>query len=178
MLYVSRTSPLHVGWSVSRDQWKQLLDDLVYSRWKWKGTCTNQPVIFSGYHWPLVLVWLINFNNIVCFQPRCGLPISTYFSAVKIKWVMENCPDVLKAIEEEKCLFGTVDTWLIWVRKRERERERERERPPPSYNFYMYIVALYSITLCHKFCTRRHCLCAILMLRLLKKRERERERLA
>ena len=49
------------------------------------------------------------------FQPRCGLPISTYFSALKIKWLMENCPDVVKAIEEGNCLFGTVDTWLIWV---------------------------------------------------------------
>jgi hypothetical protein len=37
---------------------------------------------------------------------------------------MENCPDAIKAMEEGNCLFGTVDTWLIWVRERgERERE-------------------------------------------------------
>ena len=47
-----------------------------------------------------------------------------YFSAMKIKWVMENCPDALKAMEEGNCLFGTVDTWLIWVRERVTEGER------------------------------------------------------
>jgi glycerol kinase len=31
---------------------------------------------------------------------------------------MENCPDAIKAMEEGNCLFGTVDTWLIWVRER------------------------------------------------------------
>ena len=44
---------------------------------------------------------------------------------------MENCPDALKAMEEGNCLFGTVDTWLIWVRGREgggREREGQREK--------------------------------------------------
>ena len=32
---------------------------------------------------------------------------------------MENCPDAIKAMEEGNCLFGTVDTWLIWVREGE-----------------------------------------------------------
>ena len=45
----------------------------------------------------------------------CGLPISTYFSALKMKWVMDNIPAVKSAIEEKRCLFGTVDSWLIWV---------------------------------------------------------------
>jgi glycerol kinase len=40
---------------------------------------------------------------------------------MKIKWVMENCSDAIKAMEEGTCLFGTVDTWLIWVSERERE---------------------------------------------------------
>lgn len=45
----------------------------------------------------------------------CGLPISTYFSALKLRWLMDNVPDVRQAIDEGRCLFGTVDTWLIWV---------------------------------------------------------------
>ena len=47
-------------------------------------------------------------------QSRCGLPISTYFSAVKLKWLMENVPQVQKAIQEDRLLFGTVDSWLLY----------------------------------------------------------------
>ncbi|XP_022902215.2 glycerol kinase 3-like isoform X1 [Onthophagus taurus] len=44
----------------------------------------------------------------------CGLPVSTYFSALKIRWLMDNVEEVRKAIEEQRCLFGTIDTWIIW----------------------------------------------------------------
>ena len=44
----------------------------------------------------------------------CGLPISTYFSAVKLLWLIENVDSVKKAVEEGDALFGTIDTWLIW----------------------------------------------------------------
>lgn len=44
-----------------------------------------------------------------------GLPISTYFSALKLCWLMDNVPEVKVAIEQKRCYFGTVDTWLIWV---------------------------------------------------------------
>ncbi|CAH0545806.1 unnamed protein product [Brassicogethes aeneus] len=47
-------------------------------------------------------------------QNKCGLPVSTYFSALKIKWLMDNIPEVQSAIKEKRCLFGTIDTWLIW----------------------------------------------------------------
>ncbi|KAG5888423.1 hypothetical protein JTB14_020198 [Gonioctena quinquepunctata] len=47
-------------------------------------------------------------------QNVCGLPVSTYFSALKIKWMMENVEGVKEAIEEGRCLFGTIDTWLVW----------------------------------------------------------------
>lgn len=46
----------------------------------------------------------------------CGLPVSTYFSAVKLRWLMDNVEEVQLAIKENRCLFGTIDTWLIWVR--------------------------------------------------------------
>ncbi|XP_019876137.1 glycerol kinase isoform X2 [Aethina tumida] len=47
-------------------------------------------------------------------QNKCGLPVSTYFSALKIRWLMDNVPEVQEAIDEGRCLFGTIDTWLIW----------------------------------------------------------------
>lgn len=45
----------------------------------------------------------------------CGLPISTYFSAVKLRWLMDNVEKVRNAIAEKRLCFGTVDSWLIWV---------------------------------------------------------------
>ncbi|XP_046456345.1 glycerol kinase-like isoform X1 [Daphnia pulex] len=45
---------------------------------------------------------------------HCGLPISTYFSALKLRWLIDNVAEVSDAIDENRCLFGTVDTWLIW----------------------------------------------------------------
>ncbi|XP_046677029.1 glycerol kinase-like [Homalodisca vitripennis] len=43
-----------------------------------------------------------------------GLPISTYFSALKLRWLLDNVPEVKTAVEQKRCFFGTVDTWLIW----------------------------------------------------------------
>ncbi|RZB40299.1 glycerol kinase-like, partial [Asbolus verrucosus] len=47
-------------------------------------------------------------------QNLCGLPVSTYFSALKIKWLMDNVEGVKEAMKEKRCLFGTIDSWLIW----------------------------------------------------------------
>ncbi|XP_062500030.1 glycerol kinase 3-like isoform X2 [Corticium candelabrum] len=44
----------------------------------------------------------------------CGLPIHPYFSALKLKWLLDHCQDVQRAVEESRCMFGTVDSWLIW----------------------------------------------------------------
>lgn len=50
-------------------------------------------------------------------KPLCGLPMSPYFSALKIRWLIDNVPRVKQAVDARKCAFGTVDTWLIWVNK-------------------------------------------------------------
>ncbi|XP_030763025.1 glycerol kinase-like isoform X2 [Sitophilus oryzae] len=47
-------------------------------------------------------------------QRATGLPVSTYFSALKIKWMMDNVPAVKTAVDEGRCLFGNIDTWIIW----------------------------------------------------------------
>lgn len=44
-----------------------------------------------------------------------GLPISPYFSALKIKWLQENVPEIAESFKEKRCLIGTIDTWLVWV---------------------------------------------------------------
>lgn len=47
-------------------------------------------------------------------QQRTGLLIDAYFSATKIKWILDNVPGARQQAEEGRLLFGTVDTWLIW----------------------------------------------------------------
>ncbi|XP_016089732.1 glycerol kinase isoform X1 [Sinocyclocheilus grahami] len=45
---------------------------------------------------------------------KTGLPISTYFSAVKLRWLMDNVEKVHEAVLSHRAMFGTVDSWLIW----------------------------------------------------------------
>ncbi|XP_074482674.1 glycerol kinase isoform X1 [Sebastes fasciatus] len=45
---------------------------------------------------------------------KTGLPISTYFSAVKLRWLMDNVVEVHEAVLSHRAMFGTVDSWLIW----------------------------------------------------------------
>ena len=45
----------------------------------------------------------------------CGLPLSNYFSAVKLRWLLDHVPEVKEAYEGNRLQFGTVDTWLIYV---------------------------------------------------------------
>lgn len=60
------------------------------------------------------LVKTIPEKNRNHYQDVCGLPLSTYFSGVKLRWLKDNVPEVTAAIENDVCLFGTVDTWLLW----------------------------------------------------------------
>ncbi|XP_032075459.1 glycerol kinase isoform X2 [Thamnophis elegans] len=48
------------------------------------------------------------------FKSRTGLPLSTYFSAVKLRWLLDNVKEIRQAVLEGRALFGTVDSWLIW----------------------------------------------------------------
>ena len=47
-------------------------------------------------------------------RQKTGLIIDAYFSATKIKWILDNVPGARKRAEMGKLMFGTVDTWLIW----------------------------------------------------------------
>ena len=48
------------------------------------------------------------------FREKTGLPLSTYFSALKIRWILENIPGVRRQAEAGEVLFGNIDTWLLW----------------------------------------------------------------
>ena len=47
-------------------------------------------------------------------KENTGLPVDAYFSATKIKWILDNVPEARKKAENGELLFGTVDTWLLW----------------------------------------------------------------
>ena len=48
------------------------------------------------------------------FRKKTGLFIDPYFSATKIKWILENVKNAKKLLKSNNLLFGTVDTFLIW----------------------------------------------------------------
>ena len=48
------------------------------------------------------------------FRTKTGLPIATYFSGPKIKWILDNVDGVRAQAENGDVLFGNIDTWVIW----------------------------------------------------------------
>ena len=47
-------------------------------------------------------------------QSKTGLKLDPYFSATKVKWLLDNVPGAQEKAENGRLLFGTVDSWLIW----------------------------------------------------------------
>lgn len=47
-------------------------------------------------------------------KAHTGLIIDAYFSATKIKWILDNCEKAREVLEAGNLLFGTVETWIIW----------------------------------------------------------------
>lgn len=47
-------------------------------------------------------------------RSKTGLPIDAYFSAGKIRWILENVPGAREKAERGQLRFGTVDSWLLW----------------------------------------------------------------
>jgi glycerol kinase len=45
---------------------------------------------------------------------RTGLPPSTYFSAPKLRWILDNVEGARAAAERGEAIFGTIDTWIVW----------------------------------------------------------------
>jgi len=48
------------------------------------------------------------------FRAKVGLPLTTYFSAPKIKWLLDNIPELRTSAENGDALFGNIDSWIIW----------------------------------------------------------------
>jgi glycerol kinase len=48
------------------------------------------------------------------FRRKVGLPLATYFSGPKIKWILDNVPGAKAKARKGELLFGNIDTWVIW----------------------------------------------------------------
>ncbi|OLR90483.1 glycerol kinase GlpK [Actinokineospora bangkokensis] len=48
------------------------------------------------------------------YRDRTGLPLATYFSGPKVKWVLDNVEGARERAEAGELLFGNMDTWLLW----------------------------------------------------------------
>ena len=71
------------------------------------------------------IVWQDTRTDVICnelashggqdrFRDKVGLPLATYFSGPKIKWMLDNVDGVRARAEAGEILFGTIDTWVIW----------------------------------------------------------------
>ncbi|GAA4991134.1 glycerol kinase GlpK [Actinopolymorpha pittospori] len=48
------------------------------------------------------------------YRSRTGLPLATYFSGPKVRWILENVEGTRERAERGELLFGNMDTWLLW----------------------------------------------------------------
>jgi glycerol kinase len=79
----------------------------------------------TGQPFMNAIVWQCTRTDKICkelareqgqnrFRDKTGLPIATYFSGPKIKWILDNVPLARAAADKGQALFGTMETWIIW----------------------------------------------------------------
>jgi len=83
--------------------WEKATGKPVYNAIVWQDTRTDK-----------ICNELANSGGQDRFRPKVGLPLATYFSGPKIKWVLDNVPGVREKAEKGEVLFGNIDTWVIW----------------------------------------------------------------
>lgn len=79
----------------------------------------------TGQPYGNAIVWQDTRTDAICndlareggpdrFRPKTGLPVATYFSGPKIRWMLDNIPGLRADAEKGDALFGNIDSWLIW----------------------------------------------------------------
>ena len=77
----------------------------------------------NGRPWHNAIVWQDTRTDraVAALEPhrtllceRTGLPPATYFSAPKLRWILDHVAGVRAAAERGRAVFGTIDTWVIW----------------------------------------------------------------
>ncbi|HWO69351.1 MAG TPA: glycerol kinase GlpK [Actinomycetota bacterium] len=83
--------------------WDRKTGEPVYNAIVWQDTRTDQ-----------ICNELMADGGQDRFRPKTGLPIATYFSGPKIKWILDNVEGARAKAEAGDLLFGNIDTWCIW----------------------------------------------------------------
>jgi len=103
---ITRHDVVAVGITNQRETaivWNKTTGAPVYNAIVWQDTRT-QKLVDS----------LAAEGGIRRFAEKTGLPLSTYFSATKIAWILENVEGARESAENGELLFGTPDTWVVW----------------------------------------------------------------
>jgi glycerol kinase len=53
-------------------------------------------------------------GHVAVIAQKTGLVVDAYFSASKIEWLLQNVPEAKELLAQDRLLFGTVDTWILW----------------------------------------------------------------
>ena len=78
------------------------------------GTPVNNAVVWQDTRVdPLVAEYARNGGQ-DRFRAQTGLPLASYFSALKLRWLLENVPHARRRAEAGDLAFGTIDSWLLW----------------------------------------------------------------
>lgn len=78
------------------------------------GKPIHKAVVWQSRQSATIAEELINKGYEDFFQEKTGLVIDAYFSATKIRWLLDNVPFAQEKAERGELLFGTIDTWLLW----------------------------------------------------------------
>jgi glycerol kinase len=83
--------------------WDRSTGEPIYNAIVWQDTRTDQ-----------ICNELIADGGQDRFRAKTGLPIATYFSGPKIRWILDNVSGARERAEAGELLFGNIDTWVIW----------------------------------------------------------------
>ncbi|EDR14050.1 glycerol kinase [Laccaria bicolor S238N-H82] len=59
-------------------------------------------------------IWKKEKEGVEALREITGLPLSTYFSAIKLRWMIDNYPNVFKAHNADDLCFGTIESWIVY----------------------------------------------------------------
>ncbi len=83
--------------------WDRATGTPVYNALVWQDTRTAE-----------IVSEITERNDAAHITAKTGLPVSTYFAATKLRWILDNVPDARTRANAGELLFGTIDTWLLW----------------------------------------------------------------
>ena len=103
---VSREDIVAIGITNQRETtvvWDKFTGKPIYNAIVWQDTRTD-----------VIINELAKDDGQDRFRLKTGLPLATYFSGPKLKWILDNVDGARAKAQNGDLLFGTIDTWLIW----------------------------------------------------------------